>query len=297
MRTASAIAPAEPSGHPDSLRAEFYLCLARAFLAPASETQAFALREHLAEDLLDLSRALGYPADEAVQAYREAIAQVPDAPSLLALYSRLFLVPGDAHPSINAAAYLDGAIFGDTVFELMDCYARRGLEKREDLADLPDHVSVQLEFAALLFADEAAGRGSDAERDAGPDAREFLGRYVARWAAPLRRDLESAGVRFQLAANPWLALARILETAASADTAAATGAERPEPELTEIERLRRQYASRTLDASDMAIIRARLAEDGLATDHVAIPAQDRDAAHGFVTLTPPAPQRHHRKAE
>lgn len=272
-------------------KAEFWLCLARAFLPPVSETVRFALRECLADDLRELAQQLDYPVAEPIAAYRRAIAALPHGEAALVRYSRLFLTPGTAHPHINAGAYFDGSVNGDTVRKLAECYRVCGLQKDASLADLPDHAAVQLEFAAWLFAVAAGRAQGDATEETPISAATFIAAFVARWAPLLRQDLEQAGERFGLADNPWLHLARILETVAAIEAAPACEPP-PQPEASEIERLRRQYAGRMPDAAELAGLRATLEEQGLSAAHVSVPLETRDAADGLTPLAPPWPPRH-----
>jgi putative dimethyl sulfoxide reductase chaperone len=270
-------------------KAELYLCLARAFATPATPAFLPALRDDLPADLAALGAQLGCPLEPALADYRASIADVADAQQLLVLYARLFLVPGEHHPSLNTTAYLDGARAGGSLAMLEQCRTRCGLERHRDFRDLPDHPSAQLELVAWLFAAQAAPASEPQLR-----AAAFLSRFVARWIGPWRAELEAATDRFRLAANPYLHLARVLEAAVLHELRA----DRPAPtaETTgidpEIARLRRQYAGREIGAEDIAMIRARLAADGLASGHVAIPEDIRDRTMGLATMTPPMPASH-----
>lgn len=288
---------ANPSG-----RAEFYLCLARAFAPPTGSGDLALLREELPADLQDLAVECGYDLADALAAYREAIATVPDGKALLVTYSRLFLVPGDRHPALNTCVYLDGAVGGGSVRAMETCYQRCGLEKDEGFPDLPDHLSVQLEFVAWLLGAEIAA----AEGQATPplSAAEFLHSFVARWVRPFCEDIAAAEIRFSLESSPYLALAQILETAVRTDLADLAD-QAPAPAATErasgqvdpeIERLRQQFAGRIMGEEDLAFIRERLAADGLPTGHVAIPVAARDRVMGMEAMTPPQPQSHQVKA-
>jgi TorA maturation chaperone TorD len=284
-----------PKPNPRS-QAEFYLCLARAFATPDSDEALELLRDALPGDLDELARECGYDISAHLAEYRGAIKAVPDGAQLLVTYSRLFLVPGDRHPSLNTGVYLDGAVAGGSVTAMEICYRRCGLEKAEGFRDLADHLSVQLEFVAwLLDAEYATGEGHVAPP---MTAAEFLESFVARWVRPLREDIEAGSIRFRLAANPYLALARILEETVlteirlrtrNATLSAAPAASLLDPE---IERLRCQFAGRTMGEVDLAYIRGRLAADGLPTGHVAIPVEERDRVMGLETMTPPRPNTH-----
>jgi TorA maturation chaperone TorD len=275
-----------------SEKAEFYFCISQAFLPPTTDAAYEALRDHLADDLGELASAPGYPVAASLGAWREAMDRVPDQEALLVTYSRLFLVPGDVRPAINAGAYLDGAVNGSSVAAMEDCYRRCGLEPDQaQLADLPDHVARQLEFVAYLYAMAAARERGEAVTDPPVSAGEFLAMFVARWASSFRADLEAATARFGLDANPYVALARILEQAAGLDAVVARP--RALDEVAEdIAERRAQAAAQGLGEADLARIRALLEADGLATDHLAIPLAQRDAAVGMERLAVPQARRH-----
>ncbi|MDZ7663335.1 molecular chaperone TorD family protein [Thiohalophilus sp.] len=258
--------------------AEFWLCLARAFLPPTDRAFQTALREELVDDLAALAGELDYPLDEELAALRHSLAGV-DGPELLVSYSRLFLVPGEEHPNINAGVYIDGTLHGDTVRRLTERYRAFGLARDEAFADLPDHVAVQLEFVARLYAGDGDG-----------DAPGFLADFVQRWAPLLHEDLRQAESRFELAANPWLALAQVIDKVVALEAPAPQPA--PVEEEDEILRLRRQYAGRSPDAADLETIRAALEAQGLDTAHLAVPVAERDAQEGLARLQVPEVPQH-----
>jgi putative dimethyl sulfoxide reductase chaperone len=274
-------------------RSDLFLCLARAFETPRDPEALVLGREALPEDLEELAALSGYDIAAPLADYRAAIAAVPDAERLLVLYSRLFLVPGEPHPSLNTGVYLDGALGGGSVTALQTCYRRCGLEPGAGVRDLPDHLSIQLEFLAWLIAAEARSEQTGSEA---PPIRSdaFLARFVAGWVEPFRADLEAASRRFAIPDNPYVHLARLLETAVRAEVASVGVIEDDaQPDLDpEIARLRRELAGKTIDESDLAIIRARLAADGLPSAHVAIPVEARDRVMGLSTMTPPAVPAH-----
>lgn len=274
-------------------RSDLFLCLARAFAPPRASESLGLLREALPEDLAELAALVGYDIAAPLDDYRTTIAAVPDAERLLVLYSRLFLVPGEPHPSLNTGVYLDGALAGGSVTALETYYRRCGLEPGVDVRDLPDHLSIQLEFLARLLAAEVRSAASETE---GPPIRsdEFLARFIAVWVEPFRADLEAASRRFAIPDNPYVHLARLLEAAVRTEVerVGAIKAELQSELDPEIARLRRELAGKTLDESDLAIIRARLAADGLPSDHVAIPVEARDRVMGLSTMTPPVVSAH-----
>jgi TorA maturation chaperone TorD len=192
-------------------RAEFYLCLARAFLPPREAGVFEALSGLLGDDLAELGGALGYPIEGEIASYREAIRDVRDRDALLQLYSALFLVPPAPAP-LNAAIYLDASVNGVAAAAIERAYRDCGVERHERFGDLPDHVACQLEFVALLLARKAAGQPPAR----GVSADWFLDGFVRGWAPALRAALEEAEARGAFP-RPYSALARILEHAVEHD--------------------------------------------------------------------------------
>ncbi len=275
----------------DAKKAEFRLCLARAFLPPQETAAQTALRDDLADDLAELANELDYPLDEPLTALRNSLNAYPDAAQLLPLYSRLFLIPGIAHPHINTGAYIDGTLHGDTIRKLTECYRACGLEKAQGFGDLPDHAAVQLEFTAWLFARAAEHPIPAAETpQANFSAGDFIATFVQRWTAPLLQDLTLTNTRFEIAHNPWQHLADITHRVAlqEATPPRVTSAHAE----TDIERMRREYAGRMPNAAELAEIRSKLEQDGLSTEHVAIPVPQRDQQDGFSALEVPQIPRH-----
>lgn len=268
-------------------KASLCLCLARAFAVPAHPAHFEALRDFLADELAELGLLQGDDCQRCLDAFRAAMRSIDSLQALQVRYSRLFLMPGDKHPSLNTGAYIDGAVGGGSVRAMETCYARCGLEKRDALHDLPDHVSVQLEFLAWLYAAEAEGQDLPMRGDA------FMRSLVARWAAAFHRDIDAAVARFALGACPYAALASLLVAVTAADIARADSlAEAAQSGVDpEIARLRSHFAGRRLDAGDLAVIREKLLADGLPVEHLEIPVEDRDEAMGMVSLTPPEARR------
>lgn len=264
-----------------SARAEFYLCLARAFMAPRSDAMFQALRDALADDLGELAAQLGYDIEDALARYRQQMLRLPDTTALLQVYSAIFLSPPTpAH--INVGQYLDGAINGGSVKAMEEAYRLCGVERDEGFRDLSDHVSVQLEFLALLYATQAqrfsgAGAGDPLPVDPG----QFLHRFALRWLGGFCADLAEAGTARQLDANPYLPLAQILNEAAAHDAVAPEVDAKATRKHNAIEQARAKYAGRGITEEDMAQIRRKLEEHGLSTAHLSVPPEMRDSAMGL----------------
>jgi TorA maturation chaperone TorD len=237
------------------LRAEFYLCLARAFLPPGNEADFRALTAFLADDLGDLAPRLDYPIADELSEFRAAASALADPLSLLQTYAALFLTPPAPVP-INAGLYLDGAIMGESVRAMEDCYRRCGVERGEHFRDLSDHVAVQLEFAAYLYARAAERPAGEAELPL--TAGEFLGAFARRWLPAFCDKLETATHKQGIVPNPYAPLARILQRAVTKDAALL-----PDP-FAQAERL----APPPLDEWALHEMARLLRERGLSAEHL-----------------------------
>ncbi len=263
-------------------RAEFYLCLAHAFLTPNSEAAWQGLRDALADDLEDLAEILGHDIASHIANYRAAIDAIPDQATLLQIYSGLFLAP-PRPVSINTGVYLDGALNGGSVLAMEESYRQNGLERSGEFLDLSDHLSIQLEFVASLLLARQDSTGA-AEDD---DAERFLATFVARWLPPFIADLEAAGRN----PNPWLHLARAMSVAVLREARAEAVAPSLLRQQNAIGKARHERAVAGVSEADMAFITERLREKGLATDHLAIPHDQRDEARGLSRKAPLSPRR------
>jgi TorA maturation chaperone TorD len=306
----------EPAGNLTE-RAEFYLCLARAFLPPREERDFHAIKEYLATELAELGAAIGYPIGRALERLRAALARITDQQDLLQLYSRLFLVPPTpAH--LNAGVYLDGGIMGGSVLQIENCYRRFGLAGAPGFHDTPDHLGSLLEFLAFLHASaratpETAGATGIPVR---PDeARDFAHRYLASWLPAFCRDLDAATAHGP--AGVYAALADVLRTAVTQDlarTAATTGAPvpahpdssaaKPGPEAADqfhcilgsvgapsLAHFCRHCGTAFVPAQEMQAILLTLKRSGLGTEHLELCPDCRTQAMGLSSIPTPDPKR------
>ena len=147
---------------PSAERAEFYLCLSRAFHAPQTDADARAVLDLLPGDLRILNAALRYPIGAELDALDKAAIELKDAETFRLAYARLFLSPPTPAP-LNAGVYLDGGIMGRSTLMMEEWYRRHGLARADGFGDLPDHISMLLEFLALLWTKATRGEGPSEE--------------------------------------------------------------------------------------------------------------------------------------
>lgn len=271
---------------PPPERAEFYLTLSRAFLPPTDAAFRRALVDDLADALEELAEILELPVGSGIAALRAACAR-SDADSadggVLLAYSRLFLVPPFAVP-LNAGIVLDGAPMGTTTQVMEDWYARHGLKREETFHDMPDHVSMQLEFLALLL-ERTTQDGEDSEPVAW--ARKML----LPWIDGLSDRIAAAGAEHAVPDHPYGALASILSTALAHDFAKPA----EEPSVTDLEAAAAAAAAAATgeDAlcilcnayigveGELATVERILTEKGLPTGHLRVCPECRDGSKGY----------------
>lgn len=273
-------------------RADFYLMLARAFLTPMQLDHYQAMANLLADDLADLDVSLGYGIGPHVDALRAAMGRLSTHEELLVEYSSMFLQPPRA-ATLNVCQPLDGAMMGGTVAEIEDFYRHYGVERGDHFKDLPDHVSVQLEFVSYLFGRAAEGIGEgEPDTEAEKAAGHFLHQFVSRWLPHLELGIEQAGKKLELKANPWLPLVRMLAVAAGHDAVPNPDWVKPQKRVDlAMEKARRDYAAKGITAEAMAEIERKLREKGLSTDHLQVDLDQRNAALGLSAKQPPDTRR------
>jgi TorA maturation chaperone TorD len=98
-------------------------------------------------------------------------------------YTRLFI---DANPRVQAppygSVYLDESrmVQGKTTLDVLNFYRSTGFEPNFEQKELPDHISLEMEFLGILSARESR-TGHKGANWPGHLRREFLSRYVLPW--------------------------------------------------------------------------------------------------------------------
>lgn len=272
-------------------RSEFYLTLAQSFLTPQTEAHCRAMVDLLADDLADLDRSLNYGFETPLETLRTALAKLGSHEDLLLEYSSMFLQP-PREATLNVCAALDGAMMGGTVSEIELFYHHYGVERGDHFKDLPDHVSVQLEFVSYLYGRAAQGLEDDRpDPEAEKAASHFLYAFVRRWVPHFELSIEKAGRNLELKANPYAPLARLLAIAVERDALANPDWLKPRKQAeVAMDKARQRYASQGISPEDMADIERKLREKGLNTDHLHVALDKRNEAMGLSAKSPPDPR-------
>ncbi|MFC2991468.1 molecular chaperone TorD family protein [Halomonas tibetensis] len=292
---------------PDLLSAaELSLCLSRAFLAPQAGVTLAEAQGPLLEDLRSLAETLPALDIERLAALSQALAALPDTQRLLLGYSRLFLTPPAPAP-LNLGAYLDGGLMARSVPTMEALYLRHGLERDPAFRDLPDHLSLHLQWLAWVYSEamEAHEAGTDAT-PALTDAASMLHDLTLPALAGVRRKVVQAARDENTL--PWRLLVELTHDQLTHDLArleaalpslASRAVPPPErPNINAVETFEASEAPReTLTCrscgeafeSDpvMAEMRQRLSAAGVSADHLAVCPRCRDGQDGPTALRPP----------
>ncbi|MCA1770796.1 MAG: molecular chaperone TorD family protein [Halomonas sp.] len=229
---------------------------------------------------------------------------LPDTQQLIVGYSRLFLTPPAPAP-LNLGAYLDGGLMARSVPAMEALYLRHGLERDSTFHDLPDHLSLHLQWLAWVYSEamEAREAGADATL-ALTDAATMLHDFTLPALAGVRRKVtQSARDKTTL---PWRLLIELTHDQLINDLAcleAALPARAPQP----VEVRERPGAVETFETSEapretltcrscgetfesdpvLAEMRQRLAAAGVSADHMTVCPRCRDGRDDSSTLRPP----------
>ena len=168
-----------------------------AFLAQVfrEEISVDFLRRLRSPQLRDDLRAAGIELDEDFLSTDE----VTLAETLAVEYAGLFLGPGghvNTHESVQADK--DGYLWGDRTVAVRNFIECAGVGYRKNFKGIPDHISVELEFMAMLARFEAEEwQAGNAERAANclEYQREFLAMHLGAWCGKFcTQVIERAGM-------------------------------------------------------------------------------------------------------
>ncbi len=101
-------------------------------------------------------------------------------------YAKLFKGPFELLAAPYGSVYLDEGrrVMGDSTMEVIELYEKEGLARSDDFKDLPDHITVEMEFMSFLIYKEIEFlQKSDinAAREFADKQEVFLKNYLRRW--------------------------------------------------------------------------------------------------------------------
>ncbi len=175
----------------EQARADSYRLLATCFCQPDRD---LFLNEGVLSSLAETLRQLCPAAAD--EASRMKAAFPSGQEELLVEYARLFVGPHELTAPPYGSVYLDGQreVMGPSTREVIRFYQDEGLALDEGHAELPDHITVELEFLYYLITCEIKALRSG---DAGESLRlfnkqkNFLDTYVLKWVPRFCRGIEA----------------------------------------------------------------------------------------------------------
>ncbi len=128
----------------------------------------------------------GFPFSAAMESLLKQLAEtdLEDSRPIINEYNRLFLIRPKAPPYETIYTNPEGQMRGLLTARLEQEYLEAGLAISPELNELPDHISVELEFMAYLCMKEAEARqtNDDIEADHFHVLQElFMAQHLARW--------------------------------------------------------------------------------------------------------------------
>jgi TorA maturation chaperone TorD len=171
-------------------RSDVYRFLAACFCLP--EKEAF-----LKEEVFDnLSRALERvcTSARAFAGKMKSAAFASTEEDLRVEYARLFVGPQELLAPPYGSVYLEKerSVMGSSTIGVKKIYEQEGLLVDQESHELPDHISVELEFVHYLIGRELAALESGNRREAIDyiqKQKHFLYDYVLPWAPSLCADI------------------------------------------------------------------------------------------------------------
>lgn len=170
-------------------RADVYRLLSACFYEPED---CFAEEDVFGQLASSLS-ALGNPlAQQAERMGTEFRATRPE--QLIVEYSHLFMGPFDIPAKPYGSVYLDGekVVMGDSTINAREFYAKAEFEIADGFCELPDHITVELEFLYLLSFKqlEALSVQNDEDYQSYRSLElEFLEVHLGRWVSDFCRNI------------------------------------------------------------------------------------------------------------
>ncbi len=181
----------------EAYRADVYRLLSACYCKPGQEFIEEGLAKNLAaalEPVYSEAVSLAKNMDEALAAH-----SVQD---ILIDYSALFVGPLQLIAPPYGSTYLEGVrtVMGETTVDAVRYYRRAGVEMDPDQKDIPDHISVELEFMYYLISREIEAYRNSNQDEAQKNLQiqnDFMKQHLGAWVPQFARQVkDGAGNSF-----------------------------------------------------------------------------------------------------
>ena len=169
----------------ENRRGDCYRLLSACFYQPQKET---FIQEELFKTLGGLLKQASPDAATHAAVMERAFSKYSEE-DLLVAYAKLFVGPNELLAPPYGSVYLDGekTVMGDSTMEVIKMYEEQGLSMDGEFRNLPDHITVELEFMYYLILKEVEALEKsqwDAALDFIKKQEFFLNNFLQRWVKP-----------------------------------------------------------------------------------------------------------------
>lgn len=169
----------------EKARGDCYRLLSACFYQPQKE--AF-IQEEFFKNLAVILKDVSPDTAAHVPAMEKAFLKYSEEDLLLA-YAKLFVGPNELLAPPYGSVYLDGEkkLMGDSTMEVIKMYEEQGLFMDSEFRNLPDHITVELEFMYyLIFKEVEALEKSETDKALNfiKTQELFLDKFLKKWVGP-----------------------------------------------------------------------------------------------------------------
>ena len=172
----------------EAIRSEIYKLLADCYYPPD---------ETWSGKIIDLDQKLGLVCPQARQDIDwggEEILKADHIKELMVDHARLFVGPYTLLAPPYGSVYLDSErrVMGNSTMEVTDRYREAGLEMARDFKDVPDHITVELEFMHFLISrtiEATINNEFETIRTNFQKQRSFLEYHLCAWITEFTKNI------------------------------------------------------------------------------------------------------------
>lgn len=174
-------------------RSKCYEIFSELFYQPNKEE---LLSKKILIDLVDALVNLNLEAKQFAEKMINSINEY-DAEQLTVEYSRLFVGPFTVLAPPYGSVYIDSgrALMGDSTLDIMHLYREAGLVFRDGYKEVPDHITIELEFLHFITYQELVALHSNNNDDLKKYLKTqvlFINKYFGKWILPFCEKILSS---------------------------------------------------------------------------------------------------------
>lgn len=174
-------------------RSKCYEIFSELFYQPNKEE---LLSKKILFDLVDALTDLNPDAKKSAERMNNSISEY-EAEQLIVEYSRLFVGPFKVLAPPYGSVYIDSGriLMGDSTLDIIHIYREAGLVFRERFKEVPDHITIELEFLHFITYKELAALHSNNNDDLKKYRKTqvlFMNNFFGKWIFPFCEHILSS---------------------------------------------------------------------------------------------------------